>query len=141
MKPELIKEHLQINTKPENRKLFTQLLLFDDEILSNVVNIAGEKNSKTSSKASRALEFVVQKSIDRILPFLEDIFKISKESNNDSVIRPMAKILEIITLAYFYENSTVYLSEEQLQQITSICFEWMITEQKIATQAYTKLNK
>lgn len=114
MKPELLKELLQINTKPENRRFFTQLLLSDDAALLDVVQITEEKNPKTSPKASQALEFVVKVNLERILPFLEDFFKVSKESSNDSVIRPMAKIFEIISLAYFRKNSTISLSEEQL---------------------------
>lgn len=51
----------------------------------------------------------------------------------------MAKICEELTLRYYAkkEKSLQFvLTKEQREQLTEICFDWLITDQKVAVKAY-----
>ncbi|MDQ7917800.1 hypothetical protein RBU60_09450 [Mesonia sp. MT50] len=72
-----------------------------------------------------------------IFAHIESIFQIIKRNRRDDVIRPMAKVLELWVLNYFSKTPKIKLQEDQKEKITSICFDWMITPQKVASQAYS----
>ena len=135
----LISGLLKINTKPAHRVAFTNQLIENNALLLEVVTIAKKNEDKISGKAARAMELVGVQNITLVLPYIQDIFIISKKNKRDDVIRPMAKIIELLVIKHFDKKKEISLSTYQKEEIINICFDWMITPQKIAPQAHSML--
>jgi len=130
---------LKINTKPAYRLALTNQIIVDNSLLEEVIVIAKKNEDKVSAKAARAMELVGVQNIALLLPYVDDIFIISKTNQRDDVIRPMAKIMELLVTHHFNKKKKISLGTQQKEEIISICFDWMITPQKIAPQAHSML--
>ena len=135
----LVSSLLKINTKPAYRLNLTKKIIADNSLLEEVILIAKKDKDKVSAKAARAMELVGVQNIALLLPYIDDIFIISKTNQRDDVIRPMAKIMELLVTYHFNKKKKISLSTQQKEEIISICFDWMITPQKIAPQAHSIL--
>ncbi len=132
----LKKELQQVNTRPENRKNLLSKLLQEPDFFSEILKLIGT-DKEMAPKAARAIELASIQNVEVILPHINSVIVISKSSNNDSVIRAMAKILEILIDQHYSSKNRFQLQENQLQQIVEICFDWLITPQKTAAQVYS----
>ncbi|MFB0938529.1 MAG: hypothetical protein QMB29_06310 [Urechidicola sp.] len=59
---------------------------------------------------------------------------------HDSIVRPMAKICEIIALTYNSKNSSEikkHLTNAHIEKMISTGFDWLISDQKVAVKVYT----
>lgn len=128
---------IDLNTKPENRKIFTQQLINQPQLIEEVIQIAGDKKNEIAGKAARALELVCKKSNVLIFKHKTEIYKLAKNSNRDDIIRPIAKIFELWTLNFYSKNPSILFLPNDKEKITAICFDWIITPQKVAPQAYS----
>lgn len=126
----------EINTHRQNRIAFINRLLDEPKLVLKVIAIAKDETQEVSGKASRAIELACIQDLQLIFSHIASIFEIIKRNNRDDVIRPMAKILEVCVLNHFSKNPKIKLQKEQKEKITSICFDWLITPQKTAAQAY-----
>lgn len=137
MKDQLLTDLLQLNAKPENRKVFTQKLLASLLLIEEVLVFILDEHNEVSGKAARTLELVCQKDAALIFQHKKKLFKIASTAKQDDVIRPLAKIFELWTLDYFSKNPTIQLQTKDQERITAICFDWLINPQKVAPQAYS----
>ena len=128
---------LQLNTTPENRKIFTQRLLASPLLIEEVLVFILDEHKDVSGKATRALELVCQKDATLIFQHKKKLFDIASTTKQDDVIRPLAKIFELWTLDHFSKNPTIQLQTKDQEKITAICFDWLISPQKVAPQAYS----
>jgi len=128
---------LQLNTTPENRKFFTQKLLVSPQLIEVVPVFILDEHKDVSGKAARALELVCQKDAALIFQHKKQLFEIASTAKKDDVIRPLAKIFELWTLDHFSKNPTIQLQTKDQEKITAICFDWLISPQKVAPQAYS----
>ena len=58
----------------------------------------------------------------------------------DSAVRPIAKIYEYLIEAYYHKNpnhTKDYLKPIHKERIIELSFDYMITDQKVATKAYS----
>jgi hypothetical protein len=65
------------------------------------------------------------------------------EIKNDSALRSCAKICETLCHDHYmkrYGIFTYILSDENKEIITECCFDWLITDQKVACQAHAMLS-
>ncbi len=132
----LKKELEQVNTRPENRKNLLRKLLNKPDFFTEILQLADTGN-KLAPKAARAIELVSIERISCIIPHVDSVIVISKKSRNDSVIRAMAKILEMLISLHYKKNNPFQFQESQLQAIVEICFDWLISPQKTAAQVYS----
>ena len=137
MKDQLLTDLLQLNTTPENRKIFTQKLLASPILIEEILGFILDEHKEFSAKAARALELVCQKDAALIFQHKKKLFKIASIAKQDDVIRPLAKIFELWTLDHFSKNPTIQLQTKDQERITAICFDWLISPQKVAPQAYS----
>lgn len=139
-KEALYKSLNYVNHSREKRAEMAALVTNNPNLIAPLLAIAFTVNDPISSRACWVLEFTAKENLAFIYPHL-DLFtaKISTV-HLDSAVRPMAKICEYLTTSYFKQNSIPTrnnLSDEQLEKITAACFDWLIGNHKVATQAYS----
>jgi len=139
-KSELFKLLNYVDGTRDKRSEVTQFVLNNPQFISSLMEIAFEDNGVMSSKACWILEFIAKKNIQLILINIDGFTTGMSKVQLDSSVRPMAKICEILTKAFFSKSKNevqTKLKEYHLEKITTSCFDWLIGEHKVAAKAYS----
>ena len=131
----------QINYKKayrKNRLNAANWVLEHPETLEKLIEYCFHEDTKLATKATGVLEFVFRKDTTLIFPFLDVIFKKLPSAKSDGQLRSFGILCELIAIGYYTQKSKKYL--EALNPIhkevmTECCFDWMLTNQKVACQA------
>ncbi len=114
-----------------------------DYILANpaefahLVQFAFDVADKDSHKACWILEIVAYEKLEWFLAPLDFICTNLSKLNDESAIRPISKICQLLVDAHFEKSETgISLSQEQLQKIIEADFDWLIGDTKVAAKAY-----
>jgi len=105
-------------------------------LLKNIEQI----NDKNSTFSARILELTCQKDLSILTPYLDSFCNLLAKVKLDGVVRPCAKVCELLMLEYFSKrNKNIYhkITKIHLKKITSAGFDWMIGNMPTAIQAYT----
>lgn len=92
-----------------------------------------------SFNASWVFDHLMRKKLDYLLPHLDLFLEGTSKLKSESCMRPMAHVMELLNKAYFNKKNPRYLqtlTKEQQEQMTSICFDWLIGEHKVATKVF-----
>ena len=128
-----------INHSKERRSDFATILINDHKLVEQSLQIAEDIHTVASYKAAWALEFMCKSKLECLLPHLDPFCKLLPKVYQDSALRPIAKICEYLTSSYYRQETTPtqgFLKKIHREQITESCFDWLITDQKVATKAY-----
>ncbi len=137
---ELYKALDYVNHSREKRAEMADNITGNPQLVKPLMQIAFNVDDPISNRACWVLEFTAKENLPFIYPHLEYFTANLGRVHFDSAIRPVAKICEFLTMAYFSkeENALQHiLTETQLEQITSACFDWLIGEYKVAAKAYS----
>ncbi len=129
-----------VNHSREKRNYFANLILDNPELLPELLTICARVDDQISCKASWGLEFLCKNNLDAILPYLDEIMVFIPEVHQHPAVRPMAKIYEYLIIAYYQKKSPSvkkHLTLVHREKITETCFDWLITDQKVAAKAYS----
>lgn len=96
-----------------------------------------ESQNDLAHKAAWVLEFVALEELSLLYPYLDAFFgNLDKVKKNQS-LRPLAHICELLSIVR-YKDKNAALSEAFTElhksQMIECCFDWLITEQKVACQ-------
>ncbi|WP_317168315.1 adenylosuccinate lyase [Pelagihabitans pacificus] len=117
-----------------------QLVVQDPELVDPLLEIAFEVDDPISSRACWVLEFTAKEHLFYIFPYLDSFVRKLGLVHLDSSVRPIAKICEYLVKSYFSKTDNGIrsaLKEHHLEHIATACFDWLISEQKVAAQAYS----
>ena len=96
------------------------------------------KNDKEiSHKANWVLEFVCLKELRLLYPHLDYFFKHLSSVKEDSSVRPLSHICELLCIVYFKEKDPLLkkaLTIKHKELMVECCFDWLITNQKVACE-------
>ncbi len=130
-----------VNHSREKRTEMAHLVSTNPHLVPPLLQLAFEDKSHISSKACWVMEFTAKENLRYIFPYLDTFTATIGILKRDSSVRPMAKICEYLTIAYFKKPLDATLrntiTDEHLEKITSACFDWLIGTHKVATQAYS----
>ncbi|GAA4278260.1 adenylosuccinate lyase [Aquimarina mytili] len=129
-----------VNHSREKRNYFANLVLDNPELLPDLLKICGKIDDEISCRASWGLEFLCKNNLEAILPYLDDLTVLAPKVYQHPAVRPIAKIFEYLIVAYYQKKSLAVrqsLSKIHRQKITETCFDWLITDQKVAPKAYS----
>lgn len=129
-----------VDATREKRLQMAKLILQAPELMTPLFKIAFNGQDPISSKACWILEYVAKQNLDLILPHIDLFSQNIRNLNLDSSVRPMAKICEFLTKAYFSKkkNKTkTTLANSHLELMATACFDWLIGEHKVAAKAYS----
>jgi len=123
----------------ENRVKITKKVLKDQELFQSLIEIAFEHDNELSVKAIWILELVCEKRLDwlafNLNFFIENITNIKEES----AVRSIAKICNLIAQDYNSKFDTpikLTMTQDHLSQMIETCFEWLLSDFKVATKAH-----
>lgn len=136
---ELYKELSYINASRKNRMKYANMVLNDMSLFPKLIDILFMVDDKVSSRAAWVFEFVCAEYIYAIVPHLETFTKNVSKVHLDSSVRPVSKVCEFITKAYYSKNPNTIkntLNPVHKERIIEICFDWMISDQKVAPKVY-----
>ncbi len=136
---EFHKELSNVSTSRENRMKYANTVLNDMSLFPKLVDILFMVDDKVSSRAAWILEFVCAEYIYAIVPHLETFTKNINKVHLDSSVRPVSKVCEFITKAYYSKKPNPIkkaLTPKHKERIIEACFDWMISDQKVAPKVY-----
>ncbi|ADV47410.1 adenylosuccinate lyase [Cellulophaga sp. E16_2] len=128
-----------VNHSREKRAEMAMLVAKNPHLIAPLFAIAFTVDDPISCKACWVLEFTAKEDLPYIFPYLTLFTANLSNVHLDSSVRPMAKICEYLTKSYFSKttNSTQKaLTKSHLEKMTTVCFDWLITDQKVAAKAY-----
>ena len=137
---DLNKELEFVNHCRENRIYYANAVIGNPELLTTVLEILFDINNKLSCKAGWLLEFVAREDLNALIPVLDDFTENMHKVHFDSAVRPVAKLCEYLALAYYDKDDNpikAHLKPIHRERIIALCFDYLITDQKIAAQAYS----
>ena len=139
-----------------DRSTFIQLLINNQEKLKyrdTLVNACLENNyvsilldnmakidDEDSNFSARILELACKINLEIIIPYLDTFCDLLTKVKFNGVVRACAKICELMMISVFIKNNIHFdrsLKSDHFEKIVEAGFNWMITDQKIAVQAYT----
>ena len=138
----LINLHSQLTNLTAHKKSRLEVsnwVIENPERLKELLNYCFKIDEEISYKAAWVLEYLCNDRLDLLIPhltlFLENIPKAYKNQS----IRPFSKIcLMIAKLNYIKKDIAIVnsLTEGHKKAMTECSFDWLITNQKVASQAY-----
>lgn len=105
------------------------------EFMEQLVSIAFNPQHEKRMQALWGLEFVCRYKLEMLYPFLPEFFAHLPQAKGDNVLRAISFICELIALACYKKKDPVLgdvFSRDQKELMTEYCFDWLITEQKVA---------
>lgn len=137
---ELYKHLTFVESSRESRKKYAKMVLNDIKLLPKLISILFMADDKVSSRAAWILEFVCAKNLEAIAPYLDSFTKNMSKVHLNSAVRPVAKICEYLVEAYYSKQNNKVKTALQTKHkdiIIEACFDWMITNQKVAVKVYS----
>ncbi|NHN26025.1 hypothetical protein FIA58_010095 [Flavobacterium jejuense] len=126
--------YTQIENSTAHRKSrdnICELAMSNSDNLKELFAFAFNLTNKNHFKACWALELVLEKNLEFIIPYLDVFTNTVSVYKNDSAVRPISKICFFIS-----KSKSINLSKKQEQQLIETCLDWLIQNEKVATKAY-----
>lgn len=122
----------------ENRIKVAQDVLENPLFFDELVQICFAPSDKNNHKACWILEFVSYEELIWLQPHLDFFCCNLKALKDESAIRPIAKIVQLLVKSHYKKNeNSILLSETNLQDCIEATFDWLISDTKVATKAYS----
>lgn len=128
-----------VDASRENRLKYAKMVLNDMSLFPKLIDIMFQVDDKVSSRAAWVFEFVCDEYIYAIIPYLNTFTSNLKRVHLDSAIRPISKVCGFIADAYYLKQPNTLkksLTSQHKERMIEACFDWMISDQKIAPKVY-----
>jgi len=129
-----------VNHSRAKRKFYAELVIDNPHLMKDVLDIVFQIDDPISCRAAWVAEFVCKTNLAPLYDHLDYFTEHMQKVHQDSAVRPVAKICEYLCLSYFKQMDTLsrkHISNLHKERITEACFDWLITEQKVAPKAYS----
>jgi hypothetical protein len=139
LKAKEIIKNLGVATR-ENRCIAATYFIEHPNDFEILLNCVFKTKNKHHYKAAWILELVLKKHFDWLLPHLDFFTENLSRLQNDSAIRPIAKICEWIGKEYTAKSKNQIkniLTDKHISKIVENGFDWLIGNYKVASKAYT----
>lgn len=105
----------------------------------SLLEIALRRNDALGSRACWIVEFVCKQDLSILAPYLERFLNGLPGLDQESSIRPMAKICELICEVTVRNDNKapIRLKPTHQERLIEICFDWLIGDHKVAPKAYS----
>lgn len=127
-----------VNAYRENRLNVAKEVLENPSLYDELVTLCFSPADKNNHKACWILEFVSYKELIWLQPHLDYFCSNLKILNDQSAIRPIAKVVQLLIKSHYKKDQDrIFLSESHLQDCIETSFDWLINDTKVATKAYS----
>ncbi len=134
MKTSLASKLEYVSGYRENRQKIANEVLEDKDLYLSLIAICFESDHKIAHKACWILELVSYQKIAWIVPQLDFFCTHLKTLENDSAIRSIAKVCQLLVMAA--EKNQLQLSQENKDLLIANCFDWLMRDIKVASKCY-----
>ncbi|TEB43326.1 hypothetical protein D0809_14225 [Flavobacterium circumlabens] len=122
----------------ENRLKVAKEILENKFFFEELVAVCFSPSDKNHHKACWILEFVSYEELNWLQPHLDFFCSNLKILKDESAIRPIAKVVQLVIKSHYKKNeNSILLSETNLQECIEASFDWLINDVKVATKAYS----
>lgn len=107
------------------------------ETFEELLHFCFKNDKEISHKANWVLEFVCLKKLELLFPHLDFYFENLAFVKADSSVRPLSHICELLSIQYYKKGHPTLasiFSEKHKEKMTEVCFDWLITHQKVACE-------
>ena len=94
-------------------------------------------HKRQSVQAAWALEFVYLERPEELWAELDFFFQELHHPKNDSIVRPISHICEMLCISYYKKQEAVLLDcfvNTHKKKLIDVSFDWMISDQKVACE-------
>lgn len=133
MNLELLKRIEISSAHTQNRIDNANFIIENLDLLQDLVTFSFQIENKQHLRACCILEKVFELQLDLCLPFLDFICENLKKLKNDSAIRSISRF---VMLMVQNDSKKQHLTPIHIEQITEICFDWLISDLRIAPKAH-----
>lgn len=138
MPSELQRKLDYVNACRESRMKVSQEILENRRFFDELISICFDPSHKNNHRACWILEFISYEELLWLQPHLDLFFENIKILKDESSIRPIAKVAQLLVKSHYRKaENCIFLSEENLQNCIEISFDWLINDVKVATKAYS----
>ncbi|TKD60709.1 adenylosuccinate lyase [Flavobacterium sp. ASW18X] len=117
-----------------------ELVLDKPELMHPLITTSFEQDAlKTSFNASWVLDHTLRNEKTLLLPYLNLYIEGLATVQTESCLRPFAHIVQLTCIAYYKEKHFSFrqvLQKKHLETLTTLCFDWLIGEHKVATKVF-----
>lgn len=121
-----------------NRTKIADYIIENENLFSALIETIFETEYKYHHKAAWVLELILDDNLEWIIPHLDFFTNNLSILKNQSAIRPASKICKWIAIAFDKKTiSKNELRKTHIENIVEAGFDWLIENNKVATQAYS----
>lgn len=127
------------SARRKSRLNISNWVLSKPEVIPELLEYCFHIKEDISYKACWTLEFVCLEKVELLFPYLDFYFENLPKVYKDQALRPLAKICELLAVQYYKVNNTELikiLKDSNRKIMTSCCFDWLITNQRVACEVY-----
>ncbi len=107
------------------------------ETFPDLISILFETEDPIHIRASWTTELVFLRNPALLIPQLDTFIPHIQNIKNDSALRPVAKVCQRITqMHYSKSRNAPILTELQKDSLIEACFDWLLRDEKTATQVF-----
>ncbi len=109
------------------------------ELVGQLIQEVLQQDVSDSFNASWTLDHLMRKRLEYLLPFMDKFTSSLAQLKDESNIRPMAHICQMLCEAYYKQKDEAFtrnVSPEQLESIMTVCFDWFIGPHKVAAKVF-----
>lgn len=121
-----------------SRDFITNFIFENQQLLPDLMEILLDVKDKNHHKACWISELIFEKHIDWLSPYLDIFCKTLSSYSHEGALRSLSKIC-LFSGNYHtkkLKSKEKFLNENHLELMTEACFDWLISDKKVATKAY-----
>ncbi|MFC5045959.1 adenylosuccinate lyase [Aquimarina hainanensis] len=122
------------------RLAFAQFIIAHPHRIPELLDFCARTDAEISYRACWGLEFMCKEHLHYLYPHLDSFITIAPTVYQPPAVRPVAKICEYLTISFYQKKEPDIqhqLTPSHRNALTEICFDWFISDQKVAVKAYT----
>lgn len=128
----------EVDSSRKKREAVAFWLAENPQYIKNVFDNCFNEEGEHLIAAAWVLEIICEKYPPLFFKHKNLFFKKLNEIKNDSAVRSCAKICEMLCTYHYVKNTVDFsevLNKAERKKLTECCFNWLITDQKVACQA------
>jgi len=121
-----------------SRDFNSNFIIENPKLLVDLMEIVLTVKDKNHHKACWISELIFEKHIDWLSPYLDVFCDTLTSYSNESALRSISKIC-LFSANYHskkLKSKENFLTDNHIELMTEACFDWLISDKKVATKAY-----
>ena len=133
MNLELLERIEKSSAHTQNRVENATYILQNPSLLPELISFSFNIENKLHIRTCYILDKVFELQLDLAMPFIDFICENLNKLKNDSAIRCISRSIHFIVLDNIKKK---YLSEINIEKITIVCLDWLISDVRVAPKAH-----